>query len=88
MLSVIAAAPQTVRSGSAAEEAQTAGAACAVSSQILKSSTTSKRVPLPSWLCSVMTPPIMSTMFLVMAMPRPVPCTLLVTEFSARLKDS
>ena len=43
---------------------------------------------LPSWLCSVMTPPIMSTMFLVMAMPRPVPCTLLVTEFSARLKDS
>ena len=43
-------------------------------------------VPLP---CSVWTstvPPIMSTMFLVMAMPRPVPWVLLTVEVRSRSK--
>ena len=35
-----------------------------------------------------MVPPISSTMLLVMAMPSPVPCTLLVVLFSARVKAS
>ena len=35
-----------------------------------------------------MVPPISSTMLLVMAMPKPVPCTLLVVLFSAREKAS
>ena len=52
------------------------------------SSTTSKRVPLPVALSTLMEPPIRSTMFLVMAMPRPVPCTLLVPERSSRVKGS
>ena len=67
-----------------------AGAVCTLSASASmgNSSTTSKRVPLPVALSTRMVPPIRSTMLLVMAMPRPVPCTLLVPDFSSRVKGS
>ncbi len=52
------------------------------------SSSTRKREPWSTWLETSMFPPISSTMLLVMAMPSPVPCTLLVVLFSAREKAS
>ena len=52
------------------------------------SSSTRNREPLSTWLDTSMVPPISSTMLLVMAMPRPVPCTLLVVLFSALVKAS
>ena len=53
-----------------------------------RESVTWKQLPLPGSLSTVIPPPIRSTMFFVMAMPRPVPCTLLVVELSARVKGS
>ena len=44
--------------------------------------------PSPSTLSASMVPPISSTRLLVMDMPSPVPCTLLVVLFSARVKES
>ena len=43
---------------------------------------------MSTWLDTSMVPPISSTMLLVMAMPRPVPWTLLVVLFSARVNAS
>ena len=59
-----------------------------LSSAILRSMRTSKQLPCPSSLSTSMVPPIASTRFLVIAIPRPVPCILLVTELSARVKAS
>ena len=58
------------------------------SSSTRSSSSTRKRVPWSTWLRTSMVPPISSTMLLVIVMPRPVPCTLLVVLFSARVKAS
>ena len=63
---------------------------CTVSALVSmgNSSTTSKRVPLPVALSTLMEPPIRSMTLLVIAIPRPVPCTLLVPERSSRVKGS
>ena len=65
-------------------------ACCTVSASVSmgNSSTTSKRVPLPVALSTLMEPPIRSMTLLVIAIPRPVPCTLLVPEHSSRVKGS
>ena len=59
-----------------------------VSSAIFRSMRTSKQLPCPSSLSTSMVPPIASTRFLVIAIPSPVPCILLVTELSARVNGS
>ena len=59
-----------------------------LSSAILRSIRTSKQLPWPSSLSTSMVPPIASTRFLVIAIPRPVPCILFVIELSARVKAS
>ncbi len=51
-------------------------------------STTSKRLPFPSSLCTKISPPISSMIFFVIAIPSPVPCTLFVTELSALVNGS
>ena len=53
-----------------------------------KSRTTVNFEPLPGVLSTSMLPPMSSTMFLAMAMPRPVPWTLFVPEDSARENGS
>ena len=60
----------------------------APSSGTRSSSSTWKRVPRFTSLDTSMVPPMSSTMLLVIAMPSPVPCTLLVVLFSARVKAS
>ena len=50
------------------------------------SSSTVKVVPFPFTLSTAMEPPIRSSRFLVMAIPRPVPWILLVTLSSSRVK--
>ena len=65
-----------------------AARATVLSSAILSSMRTSKQLPCPSSLSTSMVPPIASTRFLVIAIPRPVPWILFVTEFSARVKAS
>ena len=45
-------------------------------------------VPFPCSVWISMVPPIMSTMFLVMAIPRPVPCVLLTVEVRSRSNGS
>ena len=45
-------------------------------------------VPTPCSLRTLMVPFIMSTMFLVMAIPRPVPWMPLMVEFRSRSKGS
>ena len=52
------------------------------------SRSTRKRLPLSTSLNTSMVPPMSSTMFFVMAMPSPVPCTLFVVLFSALVKAS
>ena len=44
--------------------------------------------PLPGAVCPSMVPPIISTMFLLMAIPSPVPCILLTVEVRSRSKGS
>ena len=44
--------------------------------------------PLPSSLFTSMVPPIISTMFFVMDIPRPVPWIPLVVEVLSRVKES
>ena len=58
------------------------------SSGIRNSSSTLKRLPLLTSLKTSIVPPISSTMLFVIAMPRPVPWTLFVVLFSARVKAS
>ena len=53
-----------------------------------KVTTTINSVPTPCLLLTEMVPFIISTMFLVMAMPRPVPWMPLVVEFRSRSKGS
>ena len=57
-------------------------------SGIRNSSSTWKRLPLSTSLETSIVPPISSTIFFVIAMPSPVPCTLLVVLFSALVKAS
>ena len=45
-------------------------------------------LPLPCAVCTSMVPPIISTIFLVIAMPRPVPCIRLTVEVRSRSKGS
>ena len=52
------------------------------------SNSTRKRLPLFTSLDTWMVPPISSTIFFVIAIPRPVPCTLFVVLFSARVNAS
>ena len=58
------------------------------SSRTRSSSSTRKREPRFTSLNTSMVPPISSTMLFVMAMPRPVPWTLLVVLFSALVNAS
>ena len=53
-----------------------------------KINSTVKTLPSPSWLSTWMTPPISSTRFLVMAIPRPVPWMPLEVEVNSREKGS
>ena len=64
---------------------QVAAASC---SGRRKESSTVKVLPWPGVLSTLMMPPIRSTRFLVMAMPRPVPCIWLMRSLSSRLKAS
>lgn len=61
-------------------------AAC--SSGMRSSRSTRNNDPFPTSLSTSMVPPMRSTRLLVMDMPSPVPCTLLVVEFSARVNES
>ncbi len=58
------------------------------SSDIRNSRSTRNRVPLFTSLETLIVPPISSTIFLVIAIPSPVPCTLLVVLFSALVNAS
>ena len=53
-----------------------------------RSRVTWKQLPLSRWLETVMVPPISSTMYLVMAMPRPVPSVRWTRALSSRAKES
>ena len=53
-----------------------------------RSSTTWNSVPLPGSLSTSMVPPMASMMYLVMAMPRPLPSVLRTRALSSRLKES
>ena len=57
-------------------------------SGIRNSKSTRKILPLSTSLETSMVPPISSTMFFVIAIPSPVPCTLFVVLFSALVKAS
>ena len=59
-----------------------------LSPAIFRSIRTSKQLPCPGSLSTSMVPPMASTRFLVIAIPSPVPCILLVREFSARVNGS
>ena len=55
---------------------------------ILQGRLTTNSEPLPTSLSTAMVPPIMSTMFFEMAMPRPVPWMPLTVEVRSRVKAS
>ena len=61
------------------------GSRFTISPDVSHSSIIVNSVPFPVSLSTWIVPPIMSTMFLVIAIPRPVPCILFVTELSARV---
>ena len=58
------------------------------SSEIWKDRVTTNSVPTPFSLCTSISPFIKSTIFLVIAMPRPVPITALAPLFNSRSKGS
>lgn len=62
--------------------------ASSASAAVCRSSVTQNSLPRSRWLATVMVPFISSTMYLVMAMPRPVPSVRCTRWVSSRAKDS